>query len=77
MSQKAKICNKLRRVNKMRYEVARGMGDTLSIAVDALEQEVKHLIQAGYVPQGGIFVLTEDHRTYCWFQAMQAMIKND
>ena len=69
----------------MRYEVARGMGDKLSIAIDGLEKEVALLIEKGYVPQGGICVLMEDYTQrdmeqmvdYNWFQAMQAMIKND
>ena len=63
----------------MRYEVARGMGDTLSIAIDGLEKEVALLIEKGYVPQGGICVLMEDYadEEYYWFQAMQAMIKNN
>ena len=63
----------------MRYEVARGMGDKLSIAIDGLEKEVALLIEKGYVPQGGICVLMEDYtdEECYWFQAMQAMIKND
>lgn len=62
----------------MKYKIIHEFGESLTECIKKLEKEVNELCEAGWEPQGGLFVISKDYE-YAGelIEIAQAMIKEE